>query len=85
MTASELNRKLLFFGQNDVTDFLRNSPLNRFLYKKLLGILSASGIGVPAVTLFNEMYYQCTRVNYDGMPGVDIGQRYWSEAAVNNG
>lgn len=81
MTASELNRKLLFFGQNDVTDFLRNSPLNRFLYKKLLGILSASGIGVPAVTLFNEMYYQCTRVNYDGMPGVDIGQRYWSEAA----
>ena len=81
MNASELNRLLLFHGQNDVTDFLRSSPLNRFLYKKLLGVLSASGIAVPAVKLFNEIYYQCARVNYDGMPGVDVGRRYWSEAA----
>ncbi len=79
MTAPDLNRKLLFCGHNEVTDFLRNSPLNRFLYKKLLGILSASGIDVPPVTLFNEIYYQCVRVNYDGTPGVDIGRRYWSE------
>ena len=79
VNASELNRLLLFHGQNDVTDFLRNSPLNRFLYKKLLGVLSASGIAVPAVKLFNEIYYQCARVNYDGMPGVDVGRRYWSE------
>ena len=28
MNASELNRLLLFHGQNDVTDFLRSSPLN---------------------------------------------------------
>ena len=79
MNAPALNRKLLFCGHNEVTDFLRNSPLNRFLYKKLLGILSASGIDVPPVTLFNEIYYQCVRVNYDGTPGVDIGRRYWSE------
>lgn len=81
MNAAELNRLLLFHGQNDVTDFLRSSPLNRFLYKKLLGVLSASGIAVPAVKLFNDIYYQCARVNYDGMPGVDVGRRYWSEAA----
>jgi hypothetical protein len=79
MTAAQLNRKLLFSGYGEVTDFLRNSPLNRFLYKKVLGVLSASGIAVPVVTLFNEIYYQCVRVNYDGTPGVDFERRYWSE------
>ena len=79
MTASALNRKLLFSGYDEVTHFLRNSPLNRFLYKKVLGVLSASGIAVPVVTLFNEIYYQCVRVNYDGTPGVDFERRYWSE------
>lgn len=79
MTPSALNRKLLFHGYEEVTDYLKNSPLNRFLYKNILGILSASGIGVPVVSLFNEIYYQCVRVNYDGTPGVDIERRYWSE------
>lgn len=79
MTFSELNRKLLFHGQQEVTDYLRNSPLNRFLYKRLLGILAASGIEVPVVTLFNEIYYQCVRVNYDVDPGVDPERRYWAE------
>ena len=79
MTASALNRKLLFSGYDEVTHFLRNSPLNRHLYKKILGVLSASGIAVPVVTLFNEIYYQCVRVNYDGTPGVDFERRYWSE------
>lgn len=82
MTFSELNRKLLFHGQQEVTDYLRNSPLNRFLYKKFLGILSASGIEVPMVTLFNEIYYQCVRINYDLDPGVDPQRRYWAEEAT---
>ena len=42
MTSSELNRKLLFRGHREVTDFLRNSPLNRCLYKRFLGVISAS-------------------------------------------
>ncbi len=79
MNASELNRKLLFSGYNEVTDFLKNSPLNRYLYKRILGILSSSGIEMPVVTLFNEIYYQCVRVNYDGNPGTDVGKRYLSE------
>lgn len=82
MTPSTLNRKLLFHGYEDVTDFLKNSPLNRYLYKRILGVLSASGIVVPVVKLFNEIYYQCVRVNYDGTPGVDIERRYWSEEEV---
>ena len=31
MTASELQRKLLFYGYSDVTDFLQNSPLNAWM------------------------------------------------------
>ena len=79
MTSSELNRKLLFRGHREVTDFLRNSPLNRCLYKRFLGIISASGITVPVVTLFNDIYYQCARVNYDGTPGIDTERRYFTE------
>ena len=79
MSPSSLNRKLLFHGYEEVTDYLKNSPLNRYLYKSILGILSASGINVPVVTLFNEIYYQCVRVNFDGTPGVDMERRYWSE------
>ena len=79
MTASELNRKLLFVGHGDIADFLKESPLNSYLYKRILGILSAGGIEVPILTLFNEIYYQCVRVNYDATPGVDMERRYWLE------
>lgn len=65
MESSCLNRRLLYCGQSEMNDFLKDSPLNRFLYEKLLGVFSASGIDVPAVVLFNEIYYQCVRVNYD--------------------
>ena len=75
MTPSSLNRSLLFHGHEEITDFLKDSPLNRYLYKRILGILSAGGIEVSVVTLFNEIYYQCVRVNYDATPGVDIERR----------
>jgi len=58
---------------------LKNSPLNRYIYKKFLTILPEYGITVPLVTMFNEIYYQCVRVNYDGMPGVDVEKRYIAE------
>lgn len=80
MTASELIRQLLFYGYEEVTDYLKNSPLNRYLYKQFLNLLPAHNIEVPMVSLFNEIYFQCVHVNYDGSPGVDIGQRYLSES-----
>lgn len=79
MNASELSRQLLFYGYDEVTDYLKNSPLNRYIYKKFLTILPEYGITVPLVTMFNEIYYQCVRVNYDGMPGVDVEKRYIAE------
>ena len=79
MNASELSRKLLFYGYDEATAFLKNSPLNRHLYKMFLDLLPKHQIEVPIVKLFNEIYYQCVRINYDGTPGIEIGQRYLSE------
>ena len=79
MTASELNRKLLFSGYAEATDFLNSSPLNRYLYKFFIDKLPQYRIEVPIVTFFNEIYYQCVRINYDGTPGVDIENRYIEE------
>lgn len=79
MNASELHRKLLYCGYGDVTDHLRNSPLNRYLYKKLLVLMPMHDIDVPVVSIFNEVYYQCVRVRFDSKPGVDVGKRYFPE------
>lgn len=79
MSASELNRKLLFCGYDEATDYLNSSPLNRYFYKYFIDILPQYLIDVPIVTFFNEIYYQCVRINYDGTPGVDIEQRYIAE------
>lgn len=79
MNASELSRQLLFYGYDEVTDYLKNSPLNRYLYKMFLNVLPQCDIDVPMVRLFNEIYYQCVRVNYDGNPGVDVEKRYLAE------
>lgn len=79
MNASELSRHLLFYGYEDVADHLKQSPLNRHLYKVFIDILPKSQIKVPILTLFNEIYYLCARVNFDGNPGLDIEQRYLAE------
>lgn len=81
MTASGLHRQLLFYGYDEVTDFLKNSPLNRHIYKKYLDLLPERNIEVPMVRLFNEIYFQCVRVNYDGQPGMDVNQRYINECS----
>lgn len=79
MNSSELSRKLLFYGYEEATDYLKNSPLNRYLYKLFIDVLPQHQIERPIVQLFNEVYYQCVRINYDGTPGVNIEQRYIDE------
>ena len=79
MDASELTRKLLFCGYDEATCYLNDSELNRYLYKKLIDIVPEHHIKVPIVTLFNEVYFQCVRVNYDGHPGFGIEYSYVDE------
>jgi hypothetical protein len=82
MNASELSRQLLFYGYDEVTDYLKNSPVNRFLYKRFLEILPTAEIEIPVVTIFNEVYYQCVRIQYDNKPGVDVQKRYLEECSA---
>ena len=86
MTASELNRLLLFCGHSEVADFLNDSPLNRHLYKHFLRLMPLHQIEAPLVSLFNEIYYQAVRIDYDTTPGVEIGSRYLrdSEAQLHS-
>lgn len=82
MTASELQRKLLYFGFSDLTDYLRNSPLNRYLYKQFLDYKEYNGISTPIISLFNELYYQCVRIDFDSNPGENLKVRYLNESEL---
>lgn len=77
MNGYELSRMLLFYGYTDMSDYLRNSPLNRHIYKKLLYVLPKHDLDVPIVELFNEVYYVCLRVGLDRNPGFDVAKRYF--------
>jgi hypothetical protein len=79
MNVMELNRKLLYCGYSDITDYLRNSRLNRYLYKVLLNATQRLELDVPILTLLNEIYYQSIHVRYDNNPGVDVPERYFGE------
>ena len=80
MTVSELSRKLLFCGYDDITDYLRNSTLNRYLYKQLLVLLPERQISTPIEQVLREIYYQSIRVRFDNKPGIDVSKRYLDEA-----
>ena len=80
MNASELSRKLLFYGADDVTRYLERNPFNQYLHALLVDAMHRQHVEVPMVTLFNELQYQCAHINYDATPGEDIAGRYLAEA-----
>lgn len=82
MNASELHRKLLYCGYSDVTDYLKNSPMNRFIYRLLLSVRPEYDIETSILTIFNELYYQCVKIQFDRNPGVDVFKRYVQEECV---
>lgn len=79
MTASELHRKLLFCGYDDLTAYLNDNPVNRYIHKQLLGLCTKYNINVPMVTLFNEIYYVCLKIQSDRRPGEEVQKRYIRE------
>lgn len=81
MTVSELQRMLLYRGHDDMADYLRNSPLNRCVYNVILRH-GPKPLPLDMLTLFNEAYYQCVRINYDPTPGIDLHTRYVQEATL---
>ena len=81
MTASELQRILLYRGHDDMGDYLRNSPFNRCVYNVILHH-GPKPLEMPMLTIFNEAYYQCARVNFDANPGTDLDTRYLQEETL---
>lgn len=81
MTGSELLRKLLYCGYSDVTDYLKNSPLNRYIYKRLLMIIPQYGIKTDIVAIFNEMYFQLVHIQTDRKPGYEVYERFMNESS----
>ena len=81
MTASELQRILLYKGFDDMGDYLRNNPFNRCVYNVILRH-GPKPLEIPALTVFNEIFYQCIRVNFDANPGTDLEARYLNEEAI---
>lgn len=79
MTSSELHRKLLYCGYDDMSAYLKNKPINQYMHKLMLNLCEQHQIEVPVLTLFNEVYYQCVRIQYDGNPGVGLHKRYLVE------
>ena len=81
MTVSELQRILLYKGHDHMADYLRNSPFNRCVYNVLLNY-GPKPLPVSMLTIFNEAYYQCVRVNFDPNPGTDLANRYLQEETL---
>lgn len=79
MTASELHRKLIYCGYTDLADYLNQSSANRYIYNLLIDLVQKHQVNVPIVTWFNEVYYQCVRVQCDGNPGEEVSKRYLAE------
>lgn len=59
-----------------------NSQVNRFIYRQMRVLFPDHHIDIPELTLFNEIYYQCVRVQHDGNPGEDVSLRYLDEEEV---
>ena len=79
MTASELSRKLLFDGADEVTKYLENCPFNQYLHALLIDAMHKQRVDIPMVTLFNELQYQCVHISYDATPGEGIRERFLAE------
>ena len=82
MTSSELHRKLLYCGYDDMSAYLMNKPINQYMHKLMLDLCEKHQIEVPVLTLFNEVYYQCARVQYDGDSYGEVRTRYLVEEQV---
>lgn len=80
MNASELHRKLFYCGYSDISAYLNDNPVNRNIYKQLINVWQRYGVNTPTLELFNEVYYQCVKVQTDSRPGEEVQRRYLKDA-----
>lgn len=80
MNASQLHRKLLYCGYSDISAYLNDNPVNRYIYKQLLNVWQWCGVNTPTLKLFNEVYYLCVKVQIDSRPGEEVLRRYLKDS-----
>ena len=80
MNASELHRKLHYCGYADISAYLTDNAVNRYIYKQLINVWQRYGVSTSTLKLFNEVYYQCVKVQTDSRPGEEVQRRYLKDA-----
>ena len=79
MNASELIRKLLYCGYNDVADHFKNNPQNRYFYMEFLSLQPRYGIKNDVLKILNEVNFQLVHIQTDRKPGIDVRNRFIHE------
>ena len=88
-------REKIYCDRKELDDFLLLSPaaaLNQSIYDALIPLREPKPdsnrfhrLNVPALQLFNEAYYQCTKLQSDKHPEEDIYTNYYVDARENLG
>jgi len=88
-------REKIYCDRKDLDDFLLLSPaaaLNQSIYDVMLSVREPDPeqnrlhrLNAPALQLFNEAYYQCTKLHIDKHPEEDIRTNYYVDARENLG
>ena len=88
-------REKIYCDRKEIDDFLLLSPaaaLNQSIYDALLPLREPDPnnnrlhrLQVPALQIFNEAYYQCTKLHSDKHPEEDIYTNYYVDARQNLG
>jgi hypothetical protein len=88
-------REKIYCDRKELDDFLLLLPsatLNKSIYETLLTIREPDPVhdrphrlNVPALQIFNEAYYQCTKLHIDKHPEEDIYNNYFIDARENLG
>jgi len=77
--------RTFIYRDNELNDFLQDNPLNDALYDVFLNVKDNYYRKViPAEKIFNEVYYQCTRLMLDSYPETNV-RNYRDDAKVNMG
>lgn len=80
-----LPRTFIYRDKRELDDFLQDNPLNDALYDVFLDVKdSYYSLKISAENIFNEVYYQCTRLMLDSHPETRL-RNYRDDAKVNMG
>lgn len=80
-----LPRTFIYRDKRELDDFLRDNPLNDALYDVFLDVKdNYYNLKISAEKIFNEVYYQCTRLMLDSHPETRLWD-YLNDAKENTG